>query len=96
MLQQPSIACYDATNNASQLKIVYSPIVCVFNFTLVYGWAEESNPSRNTQFLFRKIRKYILQCTFLISLLLVECILGPKAHYMFFHYNTKNVRVYVR
>ena len=39
MLQQPSIDCYDATNNANQFKIVYtSPILCVFNFTLVYGW----------------------------------------------------------
>ena len=39
ILQQSSIACYDATNNARQLKIVYTtPILCVFNFTLVYGW----------------------------------------------------------
>ena len=60
---------------------------CVGHTETMRGYAEESNPSRNTQFLFRKIRKYILQCTFLILLLLVEGILGPKAHYMLFHYN---------
>ena len=38
----------------------------------VRGHAEESIPSRNTQFLFKKIRKYILQCTFLIFLLLAQ------------------------
>ena len=42
MLQQPSIACYDAINNASQLKIVYTRpnLLCVYLCIAIgiYGW----------------------------------------------------------